>query len=172
VSAQSEKLEKDREKIIKAFAQAIDPPKARNLSNKNRLKTALIISLICTMLPIQAATLFFSFMSISIFIALIKTTKPAKHLTATISALAIVSVLSGCGPVLFNEELPDFFGLQRQTNLKTYTITRIGAFGLGFSDATPEQAQFEGNIEELTAVKIDRGYGLISMVRISVAGKG
>jgi len=151
----------------------LNPQEQPKKSKSKRVHTVLIISLICTMLPIQAATLFFSFISIITLIAYslnkINQTKPFALL---LTNLVTLSILSGCGPVLFNEELPDFFGLQRQTNLKTYTITRIGAFGLGFSDATPEQAQYEGNIEELTAVKIDRGYGLISMVRISVAGKG
>ena len=56
-------------------------------------------------------------------------------------------------------------------DIKTQTITRSGVFGFGLTDATLEQAQFEGNIEDLVAVKIDRGYGLIGMARISVAGK-
>jgi len=79
--------------------------------------------------------------------------------------------MSGCGPVLFTESIPDFFGLERHADIKTQTITRFGAFGFGLDDATAEQAQREGDISELVAVKIDRGYGLISMARISVAGK-
>ena len=86
-------------------------------------------------------------------------------------ALAITSALSGCGPVLFTEKIPDFFGLERKPDIKTQTITRFGAFGFGLDKATIEQTQPEGGILDLIAAKIDRGYGLISIVRISVTGE-
>lgn len=61
--------------------------------------------------------------------------------------------MSGCGTVLFTESIP-LFGLERKADIKTQTITRFGAFGFGLNDASAEQAQREGDIAELVAVKI------------------
>ncbi len=143
---------------------------------KSSLYKILGISLLGTMLPLQAATVLFSITSILICIALLmRNTKTSAKLNRPMISLAaglvLISSLSGRGPALYTEELPDLFGIERQTDIKTHTITRFGIFGLGLSNATPEQAQLKGDIEDLVAVKIDRGYGLISMARISVAGK-
>jgi hypothetical protein len=150
-------------------------PAAEQSNPQLTLLTLLAFALIGTMLPFQTLVAVFSILSLSITIIYLtlawkKQARFSKRAAGILVALTLTSILSGCGPVLFHEELPDFFGLARHTDLKTHTITRIGAFGFGLTDATPEQAQLEGGISDLSAVKIDRGYGLISMARISVAG--
>ncbi len=151
-------------------------PAAEQSQPQALLFTFLAIALIGTMLPFQTVVAFFSIISLSItiiYMTLIwkKQARFSKRASGILIALVMTSVMSGCGPVLFTESIPDFFGLERKADIKTQTITRFGAFGFGLSDATAEQAQLEGDITELVAVKIDRGYGLISMARISVAGK-
>lgn len=163
-------------RIARLLSEATSVPAVEQSKPQLTLLTFLALGLIGTMLPFQTLVAFFSIISLSITIIYLtlawkKQAHFSKRASAILVALVLTSVLSGCGPVLFNEEVPDFFGLDRHTDLKTHTITRIGAFGFGLKDATPEQAQLEGGIIDLTAVKIDRGYGLISMARISVAGK-
>lgn len=172
----AERFKQQKHKLADAFKEAIAADTPKEITPTQTVGWLIPLLLIGTMLPFQIAVAFFSFTSTLTLIALFfivkkrksKINTPAK---AMVTALIITSILSGCGPVLFNETLPDFGGLERRTDIKTNTITRVGAFGFGLKDATPEQAQLEGNIEDLVAIKIDRGYGLISMARISVAGK-
>ena len=163
-------------KIARLLSEATSAPAAGRPRPHRTLCTLLAFGLIGTMLPFQALVLVFSLASLiaaTIYLTLTwkKQARLSSSAVAILVGLALTSVLSGCGPVLFTESMPDFFGLERHADIKTQTITRSGAFGFGLDDATAEQAQREGGIKDLVAVKIDRGYGLISMARVSVAGK-
>ncbi len=169
-------IDTKKTRIARLLSEATSVPTAEQSQHQALLWTFLAIALIGTMLPFQALVAFFFIASLSITIIYMilvwrKQARFSNRASAILVALVLTSVMTGCGPVLFTEDLPDFGGLERRTDIKTQTITRFGAFGFGVSDATPEQAQFEGNIEDLVAVKIGRGYGLISMARISMAGK-
>ena len=162
--------------ISRLLSEVTSVPAAEQSMPQLTLLTFLALALIGTMLPVHVLVAFFSIVSLCIttlYLSLVwkKQARFSNRASGILVALVLTSVMSGCGPVLFTESIPDFFGLERRADIRTHTITRFGMFGFWVTRATPEQAQYEANIEDLVAVKIDRGYGLISMARISVAGK-
>lgn len=61
--------------------------------------------------------------------------------------------------------------LIRSREYKYYTMEKYGFFGLGLDELTIENAQFEGNIDTVYVAKVEHGYGIVSLSRITVAGK-
>jgi hypothetical protein len=169
-------IDTKKTRIARLLSEATSVAAAEELQPQKTLWTFLAIALIGTMLPVQALAASFSLASVGICLIYLtlfwkKQARFSKRASTILVALVLTSVMSGCGPALFSENIPDLFGIERQTDIKTQTITRYGAFGFGLTNATPEQAKREGGITDLLAVKIERGYGLISMARVSVAGK-
>jgi len=85
-------------------------------------------------------------------------------------ALLAVSILSGCAP-MFAMPSPEIYQLIKEREYKHYTIQKYAIFGLGLDELTIETAQFEGDIETVYVAKLEQGYGIVSVGRVTVAGK-
>jgi len=158
--------------LLKSATPKKDRPGRQPLA----ISIAIPLLLICTMLPVNVVSIFFSLTSITtIAITIIAAWQRLiiikKSTARIIAALSLMSILSGCAPTLFAQEIPDFFStLAGEKGIKTYSMQRAGIFGLGLDKVTIENAQLEGNIETVLAAKEVRGYGLISTARIIIAG--
>jgi len=143
---------------------------------KKTLPTILIICLICTMLPIQAVTTFFSltFATATLLSGILiwkKQISFGKKNLMTIGALIAMSVLSGCSPAFTFQTQPELIKFAREHNLEYHSIQKVGVLGLGLDSATISACQADSNIKELRGTQVDRGHGIVSIVIITVAGK-
>ena len=50
-------------------------------------------------------------------------------------------------------------------------MQKYAIFGLGLDELTIEAAQFEGDIETVYVAKLEQGYSIVSMSRVTVAGE-
>jgi hypothetical protein len=140
------------------------------------LPTLLIICLIGTMVPFQTAMSFFSLAAVIAALLLLVSTiwlrhKINKHITVLIAALTLSSLLSGCSPAFSLAVPPEVLQMAQENGFKVHTLRKIGIFGLGLDQATVQTAMAESNIEQVRAIQIDRGHGLISVVTITIAGE-
>ncbi|WP_020675308.1 hypothetical protein [Geopsychrobacter electrodiphilus] len=172
-----EQFNQQKRSLAQAFRGAVDAGKPGHSKQPAAIKWLIPVLLICTMLPIDAAAVFLSLTAaitimITIAAAWQKIIILNKSTTQIIAGLAIVSILSGCGPVLFGTPNDlSFFDLGHHPDVKTYTVQKVGVFGFGLEGATVETAMKEADIKNVIAMQTVRGYGLISMSRITIAGK-
>jgi len=134
------------------------------------------ISLIGTMLPVQAVVTFFSLTAVTTFLVTLvlvwkKQLRFSKKATGLLLALFLTSIVTGCSPAIFSQTNPEMIRLIHDRDYKYFSTQHYGIFGLGLDDLTIENAQFEGNIETVYVAKIEQGYGIISVSRITVAGE-
>jgi hypothetical protein len=163
-------------RIARLLSEATPAPKTEQPKAYHTLWSLLGLSLIGTMLPFQTVVTFFSLtavMTFSITLLLIwkKQTRISKPASGLLIALLTASMLSGCSPALFSRTSPEMLELIREQDYRYYTMEKYGIFGLGLDELTIENAQFEGNIETVYVAKLEQGYGIVSMSRITVAGK-
>ena len=131
--------------------------------------------IVCTMIPIPKTAIFFSMCAV-IVIAIIAAAwaqdaiRVTKRTWTLIIGLSLVSVVSGCSPLLTDNFPKEFIDLNGKAT-KIHTLQRVGFLGLGLDDITIDTARKEAHLKSVVAVKEVRGYGLISVARITVAGK-
>jgi len=176
LSEASERLKKDRQKIVQAFADAIDTPKEKTPPRQPVLLTLICFSLVGTMLPFQPVVTFFSLAAVtSLVLSLLLFWKKQLHFNKatnlSIAGLFLASTLSGCSPAFFTQVTPEMVDIIQQRKYDLHTMQKYSLFGIGLEKINIENAQFEGNIETVYLAKIEHGYGLISLSRITVAGK-
>ena len=140
------------------------------------LWTVLGISLIGTMLPFRATVTFFSLTAVIAFIVTLillwkKQLRFSKSATAILTALLATSILTGCSPALFGRNNPELYQLIQERDYKYFSMQEFGVFGLGLDDLNISNAQLEGDIETVYVARIDNNYGIVSISRITVAGK-
>ncbi len=174
MSEASERFERNKKNIVKAFKEAIEPPPPQK-SNKI-IPTLLLIALIGTMLPFQLVSTFFSlsFITITILSLILiwkNHFKISKYMTTLIVALTVTSVMSGCAPAWTFQTSPELIQIAHDHDYQMHTLRKIGVLGIGTDMATIEAAQAESDIKNVRAAQIDRGYGLVSIVTITIAGE-
>lgn len=174
MSEASERFKKNKQEYVKAFTEAIEPNKPSKQSKT--LPITIIICLICTMLPIQAVTTFFSLaLATTVLLSGVliwkKQVSFGKSSLLTIGALIAMSVLSGCSPAFTFQTQPELIKFAREHNLEYHSIQKFGVFGLGLDRATISACQAESEIKQLRGTQIDRGHGIVSVVIITVAGE-
>jgi hypothetical protein len=140
------------------------------------LPTLLIICLLGSMVPFQTAMSFFSLAAVIAALLLLFTVicqrhRISKHITVLIAALTLSSLLSGCSPAFSLTVPPEVLKMAQEHGFKVHTLRKIGIFGLGLDQATVQAAMAESNIEQVRAIQIDRGHGLVSVVVITIAGE-
>ena len=135
-----------------------------------------LITIIGTMLPFQVVVTFFSLSCVTI--ALLFTIQVArkqlqitKSMTALLIALTVTSVLSGCAPTFTFQTQQELIKFAHENDFNVHSIQRIGVLGLGLDDATIATAQADSTIKTIQGAQIDRGYGLISVTIVTIAGK-
>ena len=138
--------------------------------------TLITICLIGTMLPFQAVVAFFSLGAItiallSLYLLWKKQIKFTKSMTAILLALTLTSVLSGCSPAFTFQTQQELIKFAHENSFDLHSIRRIGFFGLGLDDATIATAQADSHIKTIQGTQIDRGYGLVSITIVTIAGK-
>ena len=174
MSEASERFERNKETIVKAFKEAIEPPP---LPKSNKIiPTLLLIALIGTMIPFQLVTTFFSlsFVTMTILSLILiwrNYLRISKYMTTLIVALTATSVMSGCAPAWTFQTSPELIKIAHDHDYQMYTLRKIGILGIGTDMATIEAAQAESDIKNVRAAQIDRGYGLVSIVTITIAGE-
>ncbi len=170
MSEASERLKRERSGIIDSLSKSFEknPPPSWPWGT-------ILVLIFCTMLPVDTISMFFSIAAVVAITAFLTATYQ-NILTInkkTAKALAIMtfgSIISGCTPALFSKGMPEFFDMGAK-GTKVYTLQRIGILGFGLGDATVEQARLEGQFKKVIASREERGYGLISVARITIAGK-
>jgi len=170
----SEKFKAKRQKYASAFQEAIEPLPQKKTDKI--IPTLLIIALIGTMLPFQLVATFFSlsFVSMTILSLILiwkNHLKISKYLTTLIVALTVTSVMSGCAPGWTFQTSPELIKIAHDHDYQMHTLRKIGVLGIGTDMATIEAAQAESDIKNVRAAQIDRGYGLVSIVTITIAGE-
>ena len=148
-----------------------EPTKANKL-----LPTLVIICLLGTMLPFQAAVVFFSMSTatialLSLILMFRSQLKITKSMATLLVALTATSVLSGCAPTFTFQTQQELIKFAHENDFNVHSITRIGVFGLGLDDATIATAQADSDIKTIQGTQIDRGYGLVSVTIVTIAGK-
>jgi len=174
MSEASERFERNKKNIVKAFKEAIEPPPPQK-SNKI-IPTLLLIALIGTMLPFQLVSTFFSlsFITITILSLILiwkNHFKISKYMTTLIVALTVTSVMSGCSPAFTFQTPPELLKIAHENKYQVYTLKKFGLFGIGTDQATVETAQVQSSIKNVRAVQIDKGFGLVSVVKVTIAGE-
>lgn len=157
-------------------ARPAKSPEEPHAKTSTQLNSLLVMALIGTMMPAQIAVAFFSFTFLVtailyIILAWIGHVRISKRIIISTIVLTLISSLSGCTPALVSRMPQDMAQLIKDRDYKYYSIQKFGIFGLGTDDITVENAQFEGNIETVYVCKIERGYGIVSLSRVTVAGK-
>lgn len=177
MSEASEKLKRDRHKLITAFVDAAK----KNISKDDQV-AAIVYALLCTSivattLPAEVATKFFSILAglcLVAFIAVCKKSKimPDRRSIVGLVLLCSMSIITGCGPVLWADPPPKLdFGACGPTECKKGQIKGVGVFGFGLSDLNIDAAKKAGNLKMARGYQDLRGYGLISMARVTVVGE-
>jgi hypothetical protein len=83
--------------------------------------------------------------------------------------LTVVSIFTGCsGPMLAKISDPAIIDLVK--DYKAGVVQGVGFFGFGLDDISVTTAAKNGGIEDVYVVDRIRGYGLISIAKISVFG--
>lgn len=140
----------------------------------------LIISLIGTTIPNPMLNTITSIGVVANFLLVCfltwerrKTTQTApwlKRFRSIAICLVAVSIFTGCsGPMLANIPDPSISDLVK--DYKAGVAEGVGFFGFGLDDVSVETAARNGGIEEVYFADRIRGYGLISVAKISVFGE-
>ncbi len=175
----AQKFRKDKESLTEAFKKAIqsspDTPDEQPPPHYT-LWSLIGLSLIGTMLPFKVAVIFFSLVAVTSFIITLllilkKQLRFNKPASGALVALLATSILSGCAPALFSKNSPELLQLIKDREYKYFSLQKYGIFGLGLDEVTIENAQFEGDIETVYVAKLEHGYGIVSVSRMTVAGK-
>lgn len=155
----------------------LGPQNQKNDKPKQHIILALIcFSLIGTMLPFQMVVTFFSLASVTaLALSLLLFWKNQIHFSKTanltIAVLLLASIVSGCSPALLSHTSPEMLELIREREYQYHTMEKYSLFGLGMDKVSIENVQFEGDIETVYVAKIEHGYGIVSLSRVTVAGK-
>lgn len=173
MSQSSRHLRHDRDKLIEAFTQAAETPAS---TTGRTLIICLLIALIGTMVPLQAANVFFSIASILICSAMLLLRRrvhvPKKRIVAAV-CLALVSTATGCSPAFFDKLNADIFS---NCNAVTGNACKIGVAtgwavaGITIVDATIDQARKSGGMKKIFGVETIKNAGLVSVTRLTVYG--
>lgn len=173
MSLSSRRLRNDRDKLINAFAQAAEsaaPTTGRTLI------ICLLIALIGTMVPLQAANVFFSIASILISSAMLLLRRRLifpKKLIAAGACLAVISVATGCSPAFLEKLSADIIA---SCNSSTGEACKVGVSkgwaiaGIPIRYATIDQARLDGDVQKVFGVETVKSAGLISVTRLTVYG--
>ena len=156
--------------------QSAAPKQPESTRINKLLPTLIIICLLGTMLPFQAAVVFFSMSTatvavLSLTLLLRSQLKITKSMGALLMALMATSILSGCAPAFTFQSQQELLKFAHENDFNVHSIRRIGVFGLGLDDATIATAQADSTIKTIQGAQIDRGYGLISVTIVTIAGK-
>ena len=156
--------------------QSATPQKPAAPRSNKLITSLLIITIIGTMLPFQAVVTFFSLSCVTI--ALLFTIQVArkqlqitKSMAALLVALTVTSAISGCAPTFTFQTQQELIKFAHENKIDIHSIRRFGIFGLGLDDATIATAQASSTIKTIQGAQIDRGYGLISVTVVTIAGK-
>jgi len=173
MSQSARRLRQDRDKLVQAFAGAVEK---KAPATGRTLIICLIIALIGTMVPLQAANVFFSIASILTSIALFvlrrRITMPRRWQMAA-AALLLASTATGCSPAFLDRLDADILA---SCETSTGNACRVGVAqgwsiaGIPISHATIDQARLDGGVQKVFGVETVRGSGLISVTRLTVYG--
>ena len=137
----------------------------------------LVISLVSTTLPnntlniIASICTMVAFLSVCLFTWESRNTSNSSILKYRYIAgtILIASLISGCaGPMLAKVPDPAIADLVRE--YKSGVAQGIAVFGFGLENIDVKQAAQNGGIEEVYFADKVRGYGLISIAKVSVFG--
>jgi hypothetical protein len=175
--ANSTDINTTKTKLHRLLQSATPQPAPETLPKQSLvLPTLLIFCLIGTMVPFQTAMSFFSLSAVIAALLMLLSMiwlrhRISKHITVLIAALTLSSLLSGCSPAFSLAVPPEVLQMAQENGFKVHTLRKIGIFGLGLDQATVQTAMAESHIEQVRAIQIDRGHGLVSVVTITIAGE-
>jgi hypothetical protein len=172
LSEASERLKKDRDKLINSF---VDATRAVAPKTGQSLATSLIIALVGTMVPLPAANTFFGIAALLITAAVIIARKqiriPQKAIIAA-TMLAAVSLTTGCSSAWLSELNADIVRACQEKNGDCRTGLSIGyaVLGIPVRYATLEQAQLDGSVQKVFWGETVKSFGLVTVTRLTVYG--
>jgi len=165
-----------KEQIIRLIKDAASPPPEIN-RRLSILGTTLIVLVIGTMLPSPAISTVCSIAAMLVGIHLWRfARKSSAHLSRkfklALAALACTSILSGCSPAFFNGDHQDILAFLRDNGpAKEGQAWGVKVLGIEAKPASAEIAQAKGGVEEVQALEIREGFGLISVAMVKVYGE-
>jgi len=168
--------------ILGMLQEEVDRKTARQIEEHYRkasyyLLSCLIISLIGTMAPVNAANLFFSIATILLIFSMVplrgRLKIPRIAIVATV-LLAGVSITAGCSPLL-DKINPEIFSACKESTGQTcgYGVSfGYSILGIPIRYATIDQARLAGNIKKVYGIDSVTQRGLVSFTRLTVYGGG
>lgn len=162
-----------RKELLKCLlSDAINGSRNNKTIDSAFLYHGFAVSMILTTLPVDSLNVLASFAALSFLLAILF---KARHFlkNPVIWILLSASIASGCaGPYFHDNRIrqADFCYDIVGSACKQQTIQMYGLLGLGLQNATPDEAARRGNIKKIVVVDQARGYGIISLIKITVMG--
>lgn len=134
MSLASERLKRESQKIQGEIIDALEDKPAASWP-----WSIIVLLIFCTMFPVDTISSFFSVVAIVTITGCLAAAyrhilsidnKPSK----VIDIITFDSIILGCTPVLFSQDIPVFSGMVNE-GTKVYTLQRINVLGFGLSDA-------------------------------------
>lgn len=162
----------DKDTVSSLFKDAIVKSKNHEFNNNSTIYHGFVISIILTMFPVDSLNVITSFSALFFLLAMFSLAKPLLK-KPVVWLLLTASIVSGCAGPFFHDDRvhqADFCYDIVGNACKEQTIQKYGLLGLGLQDATPAEAARIGDIKKVVVIDQARGYGIISLAKITVMG--